>query len=274
MSVEHSSPQVDRQVFNALAGGVVVQSRDGAIVRVNPAAERILGLSAYELSGRTSVDPRWRIVDEDGEDLPGDRHPAMVALATRKPVRGFVMGVFRPDGTLTWILVNAELVHNSDGTLEGSVVTTFTDISEQVALRRQLADAMTNFHLLAEETANIVMRLSTRGVIEWVTPSFSSELGWDCSRWIGRDATELLVEEDRENVRTLREGIGDAGQLTFRARAISATGSPRWIEARERKVVDGHATWIGIVSSWRTIEEPDRVNGDHHVALAPSTPRH
>ena len=267
MTEQKSSAMVDRLVFNALGNGVVVQSRDGAIIRVNPAAERILGLSAYELTGRTSVDPRWRIVDEHGADLPGDQHPAMVALATRKPVRGFVMGVARPDDGLTWILVNAELVHNPDGTLEGSVVTTFTDISEQIALRRQLADAKSRYQLLAEGASDIVMRLSTVGVIEWVSPSFTSVLGWDCSQWLGRDPIDVLHEDDREMVRTLRRELGDGLRLEFRARAQTSSASYRWIEVRAKKIIDDDGTWTGVVSSWRDIDEQVRAEHESRDAL-------
>ena len=267
MTEQKSSAMVDRLVFNALGNGVVVQSRDGAIIRVNPAAERILGLSAYELTGRTSVDPRWRIVDEHGVDLPGDQHPAMVALATRKPVRGFVMGVARPDDGLTWILVNAELVHNPDGTLEGSVVTTFTDISEQIALRRQLADAKSRYQLLAEGASDIVMRLSTVGVIEWVSPSFTSVLGWDCSQWLGRDPIDVLHEDDREMVRTLRRELGDGLRLEFRARAQTSSASYRWIEVRAKKIIDDDGTWTGVVSSWRDIDEQVRAEHESRDAL-------
>lgn len=46
---------------------------------------------------------------EDGSAFPGDTHPSIVALETGSSVRDVVMGVLKPDGTLTWILVNAEI---------------------------------------------------------------------------------------------------------------------------------------------------------------------
>ena len=52
------SEALHRTVLSALREGVVRQEADGRISSHNPAAERILGLSADELLGRTSADPR------------------------------------------------------------------------------------------------------------------------------------------------------------------------------------------------------------------------
>ena len=134
-----SGGAVPREVFESLASGVVVQDPSGAIVDANPAACRILGLTWDQMQGRTSTDPAWRAVHEDGSDFPGETHPAMVAIATGLPVRGAVMGVYKPDGGLTWILINSEPIHRSDGSATGSVASRITDITEQVLLRERLA---------------------------------------------------------------------------------------------------------------------------------------
>lgn len=118
-----------RQTFRELPVGAVIQERSGAIVAANAAALEILGLTSDQITGRTSMDPRWRSVDEHGRDLPGDQHPAMVALGTGEQVRGFVMGVFHPqDNEMRWILVDScPLV--DDGEVEPSrVITTFLDM--------------------------------------------------------------------------------------------------------------------------------------------------
>ncbi|HEX4936710.1 MAG TPA: PAS domain-containing protein, partial [Gemmatimonadaceae bacterium] len=92
-----------RQVVGAMSEGVVVQHADGTIHGWNPRAEEILGLSGDQLSGRTSTDPRWRSIRPDGTPFPGEEHPAMITLRTGRPVWGALMGVHKPDGTLTWI---------------------------------------------------------------------------------------------------------------------------------------------------------------------------
>lgn len=83
-------------LFHTTLVGVVYQKATGEIVAANPAAEDILGLSADELAGRRSTDPRWRAVREDGSEFAGDQHPSMQALRTRLPVRNAIMGIYNP----------------------------------------------------------------------------------------------------------------------------------------------------------------------------------
>ena len=117
-----------RSVFENMGDGVVVQASDGAIIDCNPAAERILGLSADQLAGRSSLDQRWHAKREDGSPFPGEEHPAMVALRTGTPQRDVVMAVHRPDGTDALISVSAEPMP-SGRALPSAVVATFTDSS-------------------------------------------------------------------------------------------------------------------------------------------------
>lgn len=122
-------------VFEAMAEGVVVQDHSGTILACNSSAERILGLSADQMRGRTSMDPRWRSVHEDGSPFPGDTHPAMVTLSTGRPTSGVIMGVHRPDGSLVWILINSRPLQDADPGPATTAVTTFADITQLRALR-------------------------------------------------------------------------------------------------------------------------------------------
>ena len=97
-----------RTLFETMAQGVVYQDATGKITKTNPAAERILGLTLDQMQGRTSIDPRWKSVHEDGSDFPGETHPAMVALQTGKPVNDVIMGIYNPAGKENkWININA-----------------------------------------------------------------------------------------------------------------------------------------------------------------------
>lgn len=116
-------------ILNTMSEGLVVQDSTGAIIDSNPSAEVILGLSRDQLEGKTSVDPDWRAVKEDGSDFPGEEHYAMVALKTGEAQHGGIMGVHKPDGSLTWILVNSAPIILGDDEVS-AVVSSFTDITE------------------------------------------------------------------------------------------------------------------------------------------------
>ena len=121
-----------RNLFLTMAQGVVYQDSTGSITNANPAAEQILGLSLDQMQGRTSLDPRWKAVHEDGTLFPGDQHPSIVAQKSGKPVTGVVMGVFNPrDTAYRWILIDATPQILPGETVSSRVYTTFMDITEQ-----------------------------------------------------------------------------------------------------------------------------------------------
>ena len=93
-NVSNSGLEKYHTLFAQMHIGVVFQDCDGHILSANPAAERILGISLDQMQGRTSMDPRWKSIHEDGSAFPGREHPAMVALKTGKPVLDVIMGVF------------------------------------------------------------------------------------------------------------------------------------------------------------------------------------
>ncbi len=119
-----------RRAFLELPVPAVIQASSGAIVAANSAALEVLGLTEDQATGRTSMDSRWRAVDEAGRTLPGDQHPAMVALRTGEPVRGFVMGVFDPHRSeMRWLLVDSQPMFDEDRDRPARVVTTMLDMS-------------------------------------------------------------------------------------------------------------------------------------------------
>lgn len=128
-----------RTILNTITEGVVVQNQKGEIISCNPRAEVILGLSIDQMMGRSSLDPLWRAIHEDGSAFPGDDHFAMRTLKTGKPSSG-IMGVHKPEGTLSWLLVNANpFTYTAQHDIE-NVVTSFTDITELKSTAQLLKD--------------------------------------------------------------------------------------------------------------------------------------
>ncbi|CAB9528266.1 Peroxide stress-activated histidine kinase mak2 [Seminavis robusta] len=148
------SEERHRNLFESMIQGVVYQEVSGAIIAANPASERILGLTVDQMCGRTSVDPRWKSVREDGSDFPGNEHPSMQALKTGQKVTGVIMGVYHPESDENrWITVDAVPRFKPGEDKPYQVYATFTDVTE----RKQWADKL----LRAKEQAEIADRLKS-----------------------------------------------------------------------------------------------------------------
>ncbi|HEY9597873.1 MAG TPA: PAS domain S-box protein, partial [Cyanophyceae cyanobacterium] len=127
-----------RSVVTAMSEGIVLQQTDGQITACNHSAERILGLSSQQMLGRTSIDPRWHTIYEDGSPFPGELHPAMETLRTGEPQSNVIMGIHKPNGSFTWISINSQPLFQSGESQPYAVVTSFTDITA----RKQAEEAL------------------------------------------------------------------------------------------------------------------------------------
>ncbi len=161
------SEKKHRILFETMAQGVVYQNAKGDIISANPAAERILGLSFDQMTGRTSMDSRWKSIHEDGSDFPKETHPAMMALKTGEPAKDIIMGVFNPkEEDFCWIKINAVPQYRPGDSKPYQVYTTFDDITD---FKR------------AEQTLHFTQ--------------FAIDRSSDAAFWMGPDARFVYVNE-------------------------------------------------------------------------------
>jgi hemerythrin-like metal-binding protein/PAS domain S-box-containing protein len=146
-----------RRLFETMAQGVIYQNAQGEIIKANPAAEKILGLSLEQMQGRTSFDPRWKALHEDGQPFPGETHPSTVSLKTGEAVHNVVMGIFQPQKETTeWVLINAEPEFLPGQERPFQVFTTFTDISERKLVEDELRKQTRLQNLLMKISATYI----------------------------------------------------------------------------------------------------------------------
>lgn len=120
-----------RTLIAKMRVGVLLQGPKAEMLLSNQAALELLGLSWNQLIGKSSFDPFWNVIHEDGSPFPGETHPVPKAIATGKQVRGVVMGVYRPEKKdRVWLLVDAIPQFNQHGAIQ-QVICTFIDITDR-----------------------------------------------------------------------------------------------------------------------------------------------
>lgn len=219
-----------RSVVNVLDEGVVVIDAEGIFRTGNASAERILGLTLAELNNRSLYDPRWHLIREDGSDVSQAEHPAAMTLRTGQPYSGVVLGVFRPDGKLRWIDVNARPLIGEGQEFPVSVVVSFSDITERKRAEERLTAQYAVTRVLAESR-------TVEESVPKIMLAIGENLEWDCGifwrvdknasvlrcldQWVGRqlDADTFLAATWE---RTFKPGEGLPGR-------IWTSGKPAWI---------------------------------------------
>jgi len=127
-----------KNMVNDMQVGVMLQNVHSEILLCNPKALELLGISEDQLLGKTSFDPDWNVIHEDGTPFPGNTHPVPQAIATQQSVHNVIMGVYRPvNNDRVWLKVDAELQLNSNGTVL-QVVCSFVDITKRKHAEEQL----------------------------------------------------------------------------------------------------------------------------------------
>ena len=129
--------------------GVVIYAADTRIVLSNPEAEKILGLPAEQLLGRSATDPAWGFVREDGTRLPPEEFAVQQVQATHGAVQHSVMGIARDAGGYNWVLVNAYPELNDAGEVR-QIVLILADISDMKSAEEQMQRHLEHLTALVE----------------------------------------------------------------------------------------------------------------------------
>jgi len=121
--------------------GITVVDADGALTFVNERAEKIYGRPREGIGEFTHDDPRWDLVDENGEPLDSGDAPFDRVVAHKEPVHDQTLGLLHPSGDRVWVSVNGAPQWDDAGNLQRAIFA-FEDITEQRELETRLAEIL------------------------------------------------------------------------------------------------------------------------------------
>ena len=231
MDKKHSEHQRQYEILvEGMAQGVVTQLADSTLVDANPAALEMLGLDREQFVGRTSFSSDWKVINEDGRDIPPEQHPSMVALRTGLPVKNAVMGVYNPKReSLVWLIANAIPSFREGESKPYQVFVTFQDITQRKAAEDKIRDSEEMFRALFEQAKGYVMilRPSSNGIptILDVNKAACEVHGYTREEMIGRPVIVLDDEEGKQLCRERTKQIITEGTLNIETDHVRKDGS-------------------------------------------------
>jgi putative two-component system response regulator len=181
-----ASEQRYESVVEALAEGVVVQDADGRVLAFNRSSERILGVSADQLSLASAERPLLELIREDGSPFLPDQHPTMISVRTGAPQTGVVQGLRAPDGSMRWISINSAPLYRPGERKPYAAVGSFVDITEQRETLKKLhaarVEGLKRLSLVAEyrddETNRHTERVGQAAALIAVALGLDGEFVW------------------------------------------------------------------------------------------------
>jgi diguanylate cyclase (GGDEF)-like protein/PAS domain S-box-containing protein len=249
-----ASEEQFRLAMDTSSTGMFFCSLKGRFLRVNPALCRMLGYSAAELTTMSSEDithPADRVASRE----------QIAALLRREiPVLRMRKRYVTRSGATIWGDVSGALVRGTDGTPR-HIIGQVADVSVEIANAEALRRAATEFRMLAENASDIVYRVTTDGVFEWVSPSMVTVLGWDPAQLVGTSSADIMVAEDRAQALERRTEVAAGNHspavvIRFRTswggvREMSGTTHPVWSD-------DGTEV-VGAIVGLRDVTEEQRI---------------
>ena len=252
-------------VVAGLVEGVVFMDADGGLRALNASAERILGLTAEQIAGRTTLDPRWRAIHEDSAPFPGDTHPIALSLQTGQSYSDIVMGIHKPSGALTWISINSQPLFRSGAAKPYAALASFFDITERKKAEDTLRATQARLRdVLASSTAVVyATKLTAEGFVSsWVGENVTRLLGFEVQEalhpkwWVSR-----LHPADRSRVLAEIPDLLTKGELALEYRFRAKNGTYRWIHDEARLMRDGTGLPLEVFGAWLDITERKRLEG-------------
>jgi PAS domain S-box-containing protein len=245
-----------RSIITTMHEGMVLQDASGTICEWNARAEHLLGLSADQLQGRTSIDPRWHAIHEDGSPFPGETHPAMVALQTGAPCSDVIMGIHKPDGELTWLLINAQPLFQPGASQPHAVVATFSDITAHKQTASEMHRSEARYRAIVQDQTDLICRFRPDGTLTFVNEAYATAVGSRADELVGRNFLTLIPEPQRAAAREHLDSLGPARPVaTHENRVTHPNHSVIWQQWTDRVIFDREGRTVEIQAVGRDITD-------------------
>ncbi len=244
-----------RSLIEANADAMAVINAEGIISDVNSAAERLTGKAREQLIGT----PVGTHID----------NPALARAAVLRALRegsldNLEMMFLNQEGGLIPVQINLRAFGGQDGSSKG-VLLSARDLTQQRKLEERLGRAR-QFRLLAENSTDVILRLTPEGVCNYASPACFRVLGYLPEELSGVNLTEFFHPEDVHRYLAARETIGlGRRNFVFSVRMRLKSGEYLWVEASGQVFFSDNGDPREVQASLRDIS--DRIKAEQERAL-------
>lgn len=180
----------------------VVHGPDTKIITCNKLSQDLLGLTEKQMMGKMAIDPAWKFLDSQGQDMPPEKYPVNIVLDTKKPLKDYTLGICRPDRPdPVWVLINADPVFDQKENIR-HVIVTFMDITQLKKAEEALRESEARMRSIFR-AAPVGIGLVSDRILMDVNNRFCEMTGYSRDELVGQNARMVYPsDEDYEYVGT------------------------------------------------------------------------
>jgi PAS domain S-box-containing protein len=212
----------------------------------------------------------WRLPDGESMELLPDQHDPLLStpiiLMTSYGNEKIAVEALK-SGALDYVVKSPESMLDMPHLAE-KAIEQWLGRNEKIRMQDALTERESQFRLLAENASDMISRLSTDGIILYVSPACETLLGYTPEELTGTSALNFVHEKDRENVSDLFFGKSAQGEInTVAFRAIHKNGEDLWLETSSRAILDPKTSRvIEVQTASRDITERKNAERDLQTA--------
>jgi PAS domain S-box-containing protein len=260
-----------RAVFDSANEGILVYDASLRLADANAAAARIIGVPLAQMIGKAGFSSLVPVVHEDGTPLEPEERPARITLETGQAQAGRVLGIHRPDGSVTWISVNTAVLRLPGESKVRGVVSTISDITDRKFAEQALRSSEARFRRTFELAGSGIANLGLDGRFIRVNRSLCAMLGYAAEELVGRPVKDISHPDDRDLTDEQRARVrsGELDSVKFEKRYIAKSGATVWVVLTVALVrdVDGTpqyeiAVFDDVTERKQALEELQRSNAE------------
>jgi PAS domain S-box-containing protein len=140
----------------------------------------------------------------------------MVAIRTGAPQQNVMMGVHKPNGELTWILVNSQLLYYPDSKMPYAVFSLFHDVTHRKQVENELSKTLERLHLIGDNFPDGSISLISKDLVFLYTGgSDYQKFNVNPKKLIGTSIQESLIPEIYEPIKKLLPSVFAGHQESF-----------------------------------------------------------
>ncbi len=220
-----------RSLIDSMMEGVLLVAAGGQILTANKSAERILGIPLDQLQGRTPETLFAKMVNEDGAPLASENRPIATALRTGKGTTNTVIGLYHPDGKLSWVSVNTQPQFQPDNTRLHAVVVSLHDVTEQILAEDSLRESEERFRTTFAHAPMGMAIVQTDGRLLRFNRAWEQILGYTETDLRGRNFQSLTHPDDIDQSIEYLEKLNRAelDSFSLEKRYLNKQGQIVWV---------------------------------------------
>jgi len=189
---EFDKSSIDQNaLLQSMIEGMILQDSTGKIIQFNQAALDILGISAEQLKDQEHHVSPEKDLYEWNKIFPGKNHIGMNSIKTGVIQRNIVLQIFRPEGEIRWISMNAIPIFD-DNKIPYQLLCIFTDITKT----RQTLNDLKQIQLLYNISHDLMIITNYDGFFKRINPRFTNVIGYTLAEIISQKFINFVHPED------------------------------------------------------------------------------